>query len=96
MAPSMHSRKLEEEIQALRERLATHDAMHATKDLVRARCFLGRYSFLVWDFMTLVGSMRERFTRTRLPRVPVGIPELRRLVPQISIVEESGPSGHRA
>ncbi|MCH2106113.1 MAG: DUF3050 domain-containing protein [Planctomycetes bacterium] len=85
----MHSRKLEEEIQALRERLATHEAMHATKDLVRARCFLGRCSFLAWDFMALVGSMRERFTRTRLPWVPVGIPELRRLVHQVSIVEES-------
>jgi len=85
----MHSKKLEEEIQPLRERLATHEAMRATRDAVRARCFLGRYSFLVWDFMTLVGSMRERFTRTRLPWVPVGIPELRRLVHQISLVEES-------
>ena len=89
MAPSMHSIQLEEEIQALRERLATHEAMRVTRDLERAQCFLGRYSFLVWDFMTLVGSMRERFTRTRLPWVPVGIPELRRLVHQISIVEES-------
>jgi hypothetical protein len=85
----MHSRKLEEEIQPLRERLATHEAMRATSDGDRARRFLGRYTFLVWDFMTLVGSMRERFTRTRLPWVPVGIPELRRLVHHISIVEES-------
>ena len=96
MAPSMHSRKLEEEIRALRERLATHEAMHATKDLVRAQCFLGRCSFFAWDFMALVGSMGERFTYTRLPWVPAGAPELRRLVHQISIVEESGPSGHRA
>lgn len=47
MAPSMHSRKLEEEIKPLRERLATDEAMRATSDAVRARCFLGRYSFLV-------------------------------------------------
>ena len=49
----------------MRERLATHEAMRATSDGDRASCFFGRYAFLVWDFMTLVGSMRERFTRTR-------------------------------
>jgi len=58
----MHSSKLEEEIQALRERLATHELMRATKDLFRTRRFLGRCSFLVWDLMAFVGSMRERFT----------------------------------
>jgi len=52
MPPTSHSRKLEEEILPLRERLAAHEAMSATADPLRARCFLGCYAFLVWDFMT--------------------------------------------
>ena len=61
MPPSTHSRKLEEEILPLRERLAAHEALSATADPVRARCFLGRYAFLVWDFMTQALRVRLAF-----------------------------------
>lgn len=45
--------------------------------------------FAVWDFMSLLTALQEKFTRTTNPWIPVGDPEVRYLVNEIVLAEET-------
>lgn len=45
--------------------------------------------FAVWDFMSLLKALQIELTRTTLPWVPVGDPEIRYLINDIVLEEES-------
>ncbi|MBI6120644.1 DUF3050 domain-containing protein [Salegentibacter maritimus] len=53
------------------------------------RIFMEHHVFAVWDFMSLLTALQEKFTRTTNPWVPVGNPEIRYLINEIVLAEET-------
>ena len=79
----------------LHARLEAHPlyARIQTEDHLRA--FMRRHVFCVWDFQSLLKSLQQEFTCTRIPWVPTPDGEARRLVNELVLDEESdeGPDG---
>ena len=60
--------------------------INTPKDL---HIFMEHHIFAVWDFMSLLTALQERFTKTTNPWLPVGDPETRYLINEIVLAEET-------
>lgn len=81
--------RLEEEVSESRERVVTHPLYAALDNHAAIVTFMEHHVFAVWDFMSLLKSLQRNLTCVELPWIPTGPTGSRRLINDITLVEES-------
>ncbi|RNL95255.1 DUF3050 domain-containing protein [Sinomicrobium pectinilyticum] len=77
------------EIAPLRNQLLHHSLYNNINQPDDLRLFLEYHVFAVWDFMSLLKALQQKLTCTTTPWIPTGAPELRYLVNEIVLAEET-------
>ncbi len=72
-----------------REQLLQHPLYARVKTIEDLRHFLEGHVYAVWDFMSLLKALQARLTCTQVPWLPVGNPQLRYLINEIVLAEET-------
>lgn len=76
-------------IRTQKELLLQHPLYNKVKTIDDLRHFLEGHVYAVWDFMSLLKALQFKLTCTNTPWLPVGNPELRYLINEIVLAEES-------
>lgn len=84
-------------VEPLREAIAGHRLYGRIAGPEQVQLFMQHHVYAVWDFMSLLKSLQNSLTCTRVPWVPVGTAETRYLINEIVCGEESDvdPEGKR-
>lgn len=72
-----------------RESLVDHRVYQAVTTEAHLHLFMEHHVFAVWDFMCLLKALQRNLSCVDMPWVPVGDPNLRRLVNDIVLAEET-------
>jgi hypothetical protein len=86
--------QLKNEIQPIRNQLLSHPIFSQVNDLAALKKFTETHVFAVWDFMSLLKSLQIGLTSVSLPWVPVSNPNIRYLINEIVLGEESDVNEH--
>lgn len=76
-------------IAAERQALLKHPLYERLRSLGDLAVFMEHHVFAVWDFMSLLKALQVRLTCVQVPWLPQGDPQIRRLVNEIVLGEES-------
>lgn len=79
-------------IEPVRHQVVNHPivgALQGRNHVAAARTFVEHHVWAVWDFMWLLGALRQRFTCTTVPWIPPASATAARLVNEIVVGEES-------
>lgn len=76
-------------IQPQRDLLLNHPLYGKVKTIDDLRHFLEGHVYAVWDFMSLLKALQANLTCTSTPWMPVGNPEIRYLINEIVVAEET-------
>lgn len=85
----MNTELINQKIQKQRELLLNHSlygSIHSIDDL---KIYLQGHVFAVWDFMSLLKALQIKLTCTSTPWIPVGDPQVRYLINEIVLAEET-------
>jgi Protein of unknown function (DUF3050) len=85
--------KLKADITPARERVVGHPLYGALTTHPAIVTFMEHHVYAVWDFMSLLKSLQRQLTCVTLPWVPTGPTSSRRLINDITLVEESDELG---
>jgi hypothetical protein len=85
--------KLKADIGPARNRVVGHRLYRALDSHEAIVTFMEHHVFAVWDFMSLLKSLQRQLTCVTLPWVPTGPTGSRRLINDITLVEESDELG---
>ena len=72
-----------------RETLLNHSLYSRVKTIEDLRSFMEGHVYAVWDFMSLLKALQIKLTCTAVPWLPVGNPEIRYLINEIVLAEET-------
>ena len=86
--------KLRSDINPYQQALLTHPINSYITSQDHLRIFMQHHVFAVWDFMSLVKRLQQDFTCVTLPWVPKGSAEVRYLINEIVLGEESDVDQH--
>ena len=76
-------------IQPQKDILLNHPLYKKIQNLEDLRRFLECHVYAVWDFMSLLKALQSKLTSTTTPWLPVGNPEIRYLINEIVLAEET-------
>ncbi len=76
-------------LEPLTQQLIEHPLYKKIKTPRQLQIFMEHHVFAVWDFMSLLTALQEKFTKTTNPWLPVGNPETRYLINEIVLAEET-------
>ena len=76
-------------IQDYKNQLLTHSLYEKVKTIEDLHCFLENHIYAVWDFMSLLKALQNKLTCTTTPWLPIGNPEIRYLINEIVVAEET-------
>lgn len=76
-------------ISSQKETLLQHPLYEKVRTIEDLHHFLETHVFAVWDFMSLIKALQQKLTCTGTPWLPVGNPEIRYLINEIVLAEES-------
>lgn len=85
----MDTQTINLKIQPYKEKLLQHSLYNEIKTIEDLNCFLENHVFAVWDFMSLLKALQNKLTCTTTPWIPVGNPEIRYLINEIVVAEET-------
>ena len=80
---------INQNIQEYKNQLLTHSLYEKVKTIDDLHCFLENHIYAVWDFMSLLKALQSKLTCTTTPWLPVGNPEVRYLINEIVVAEET-------
>lgn len=75
-------------------RLVQHPLYQKLNSPEQLQVFMEYHVFAVWDNMSLLKALQQEFTRIKNPWIPVGDPELRYLINNLILVEETDLNYH--
>jgi hypothetical protein len=81
--------RLKAQITPARDRVVNHPLYAALDSHQALTTFMAHHVYAVWDFMSLLKSLQRQLTCVELPWVPTGPTGSRRLINDITLVEES-------
>lgn len=76
-------------IQPQKQLLLQHSLYEKVKTVEDLQCFLENHVYAVWDFMSLLKSLQAKLTCTSIPWFATPNPEIRYLINEIVVAEES-------
>ncbi|NHN27057.1 DUF3050 domain-containing protein [Flavobacterium jejuense] len=85
----METQIINHRILPFKEQLLQHSLYNEIKTVEDLNCFLENHVFAVWDFMSLLKALQNKLTCTTTPWLPVGNPEIRYLINEIVVAEET-------
>ena len=80
---------LNEAISLSRKQLLQHPLYTSIKTTEHLQAFMQSHVYAVWDFMSLLKALQQQLTCTTLPWQPVGNTQLRYLINEIVLAEET-------
>jgi pyrroloquinoline quinone (PQQ) biosynthesis protein C len=81
--------RLNDAISLSRKRLLKHPLYTSIKSTEHLQIFMQSHVYAVWDFMSLLKALQQQLTCTTLPWHPVGDTQLRYLINEIVLAEET-------
>lgn len=81
--------QLNEDISLSRKRLLQHSLYTSIKTTTDLQTFMQSHIYAVWDFMSLLKALQQQLTCTTLPWRPLGDTQLRYLINEIVLAEET-------
>ncbi|PZD77717.1 DUF3050 domain-containing protein [Mesonia sp. K7] len=85
----MSIKNIEQAIAPYQKQLLQHTLYTQIKTPEDLRIFMQHHVFAVWDFMSLLKALQNTLTNTQTPWFPVGNPEVRYLINEIVLAEET-------
>ena len=85
----MNIKTITQSIISQRNQLLQHSLYEKVKTIEDLHCFLENHVYAVWDFMSLLKALQNQLTCTTTPWLPIGNPEIRYLINEIVVAEET-------
>ena len=85
--------KLKEAVEPNRQKVIGHPVYHRLNTMDAVVTFMEHHVYAVWDFMSLLKTLQIHLTCVQVPWVPDGPTTSRRLINEITLVEESDELG---
>lgn len=85
----MNIQTINNNIKEYKNQLLTHSLYEKVKTIDDLHHFLENHIYAVWDFMSLLKALQNKLTCTTTPWLPIGNPEIRYLINEIVVAEET-------
>jgi hypothetical protein len=85
----MTTEYINKSIETQKGQLLNHTLYAKIKNIEDLHCFLENHVYAVWDFMSLLKALQAKLTCVSTPWLPVGNPDIRYLINEIVLAEET-------